>query len=1196
MSADSKTSKRTCSPCPSGQYQEKVSHRNLQCTLEGTCNVGQYFPPGVPTTASKSCVDCPPDTYQDQVGFEGNSCTPQTVCGPGARISPDSKTKARTCTACVSGTYIDENAHRIQECSLLVQCDSPLRDDSTNAFTDEATCNGRGAADASGKCTCKRGVTGCQCQCTVGANKDGTCFNCAPGYVGDKCQFSDAHTCYNHGVAQNDGTCQNCEDGFAGKNCQYSDDVYCCGAADVDDAGQCSTCGPGYSGEHCEYLNTIQCFGNGFAQNDGVCICRNGYTQESNCKECAPAVASSGQGQGCDVCIMEKLQSSFPDCDIPACTSNGDVISTPVLGEQWQPPQCECAETWSGARCECFEGLVTNGECEACADDTDGIRYTLSMDKQCIATASRTRRDLPRNETNGSPKTKHTSHPLSGTGKGGIDRARRGVSSDVTPSYDDVSWDCQVATTTTSTSGTTIITTSTTTTTLDPEYVRLLENEQNTVNVLAEREAEFQMQTDAHAVLQAEFDKRCGVADPGRRFRRQDNATVDCDNFNLGSCVKGECKPCFSKGASVSKSGADCQSACPTCMAYLDNCNGDDDDDDDDDVVAVALTTAAAATTTKSACDLRQEELAEAAASLALATTLRDEAKEALTRASASRAAFVEAAAALVEECETLSATGMDAQTTVLIVAIIILAIAQSGARYARSSTLHNHKVPYAVELIVFFSVLDQITDATYVINETFRTDRLNSLGVLFCVLPIAVMMAYFYFKCYRVATKENLMWRFNLATTPLTGVPFYLHYTLVYPVIATFISAVFLFACLVTVPIEALLLPLSMGIQIGWSRITDYAEWAKDKAMWWAEQGILGNVPAILIYLCLLVYGLLTMIYWIVLSTMLPLLYAMMMVLRTFTILPGVWVWIEEQCEFMTQFMKEPAATGFFKYADRSCARGCGQDIGVFRMFHPGLDVNEKQVPAIDYRAQYAMLSGTLVFEFVFESLPQIIIQIVNNFENGKWAAVNCAEVIDETSISRVGWRAFTVVSVALSAFVAVDSLYRQAFQTLIKGRKFGDPEVFGVDEEFALVHRNPIGTLAKLREGNQRRFDLEAERKVQEANAIKGRTARTRSRSSGNPSASAFANPAFTFPAFGFHNAPVVAMESTRSGKGKGNRQGPVQARGGKKTNRKVSIEERGGKKKKGKSKSVAIPKFAADRFGFNNHEYLDVDGAGC
>ena len=86
------------------------------------------------------------------------------------------------------------------------------------------------------------------------------------------------------------------------------------------------------------------------------------------------------------------------------------------------------------------------------------------------------------------------------------------------------------------------------------------------------------------------------------------------------------------------------------------------------------------------------------------------------------------------------------------------------------------------------------------------------------------------------------------------------------------------------------------------------------------------------------------------------------MVVGRTFAIYPGMWIWLENQCDLLTFVMREPAHEGIFTFGPRPVAEFSGQDLGVFRMFHPQLNPRDDFIPEADAAGMYYLISSTLM------------------------------------------------------------------------------------------------------------------------------------------------------------------------------------------------------------------------------------------
>ena len=123
------------------------------------------------------------------------------------------------------------------------------------------------------------------------------------------CQYHDATTCSNHGVAQANGSCI-CETGFVGPNCQYSDSVTCSSMGTAQYDGSC-VCRDTFKPPACKYSDVYTCHSRGTANSDGSCTCNSSYAG-STCNGCAANAVCMKQGPWSwipggshDVCIWD---------------------------------------------------------------------------------------------------------------------------------------------------------------------------------------------------------------------------------------------------------------------------------------------------------------------------------------------------------------------------------------------------------------------------------------------------------------------------------------------------------------------------------------------------------------------------------------------------------------------------------------------------------------------------------------------------------------------------------------------------------------------------------------------------------------------------------------------------------------------------------------------------------------------------
>ena len=111
----------TCAACPDGAFKDSPT----TCAAKrSTCAPGSRFVLGDTAVKDKddtACIPCGPDTYQPDEG-SAQRCTSQPTCPKGTRITPDSKTHARNCTACPDGFFQRDGAHRLGSCAAWATC------------------------------------------------------------------------------------------------------------------------------------------------------------------------------------------------------------------------------------------------------------------------------------------------------------------------------------------------------------------------------------------------------------------------------------------------------------------------------------------------------------------------------------------------------------------------------------------------------------------------------------------------------------------------------------------------------------------------------------------------------------------------------------------------------------------------------------------------------------------------------------------------------------------------------------------------------------------------------------------------------------------------------------------------------------------------------------------------------------------
>lgn len=106
-------------------------------------------------------------------------------------------------------------------------------------------------------------------------------------------------------------------------------------------------------------------------------------------------------------------------------------------------------------------------------------------------------------------------------------------------------------------------------------------------------------------------------------------------------------------------------------------------------------------------------------------------------------------------------------QLIVLCVVALFLLIAQVSARYNRDG---SHLLPYSVEVITYFSMLDLVTDITYVSTEDFYNGTLKSFGIVFVLMPFIALSVFFLFKVSRALSLHACVPRLSRLLRPHRG------------------------------------------------------------------------------------------------------------------------------------------------------------------------------------------------------------------------------------------------------------------------------------------------------------------------------------------------------------------------------------------------------------------------------------------
>ena len=221
---------------------------------------------------------------------------------------------------------------------------------------------------------------GTQCQYKCDRNMPhGTCTAegpvCDDNYSGPKCDVTCETPCQDGKTCVN-GKCE-CKAGYYGQDCSLT-----CGQPPCNNRGTCThgvcDCRAMFKGDQCQTTcrgDVTPCNGHGTCQEDGSCVCNEGWGARSDCS-CNDDTTCHGKGtctpDGCDC-----QHGYILDCD--ACDTNfADVDGTCVECVGCQNGMCKnvdgvatcvCKDNFSGANCtECADNYYPDGTCDTLCD------------------------------------------------------------------------------------------------------------------------------------------------------------------------------------------------------------------------------------------------------------------------------------------------------------------------------------------------------------------------------------------------------------------------------------------------------------------------------------------------------------------------------------------------------------------------------------------------------------------------------------------------------------------------------------------------------------------------------------------------------------------------------------------------------------------------------------------------------------
>jgi hypothetical protein len=176
---------------------------------------------------------------------------------------------------------------------------------------------------------------------------------------------------------------------------------------------------------------------------------------------------------------------------------------------------------------------------------------------------------------------------------------------------------------------------------------------------------------------------------------------------------------------------------------------------------------------------------------------------------------------------------------------------------------------------------------------------------------------------------------------------------------------------------------------------------------------GLVGFVTVTIIWILgfwfTLVGATLSMVAAVLLALILPVIFSVMAFLRLFVLAPSAWEAIAKTSIWFADFANEYVSIFYrmnmkgynYKFEFFSDQRAKKVEQQIFNIFDDGAqDVDDLKLSAVKY----------LTVEFLLESFPQIIIQVLNNNSKAKWSAI-------------------AIASMAFSSFAIANTLYKYGY-----------------------------------------------------------------------------------------------------------------------------------------------------------------------
>lgn len=359
-----------CEGCAAGYFKhlEKCKacncnpdrSRSLDCDQEGKCSCSSNFGGDRCNGCQKGYFGDTCDSCKGSYYMSSNSTCISGICN---RFGTIEHTPKGQCV-CHEGFHGD----RCEFCDQGYVSSLPVNHEAVcdicliGYFKDGNTCkegtcdkDGTQKIDSTGRCHCKSGYAGAQCnECAEGHSGD-NCDHCTSGFAMDKdgiCHEGDCNPVGTQNRTTN-GKC-NCTIGFKGVHCDQCSNGYIgleCDQCDEHFAmvdGEC---------HECILPGTEHLFGIFQYHTDGTCKCMPEF-EGLLCQDCKPG----HYGSLCQYCNETTYKSSNRECIVGECHANG-------TRHRNEFGSCVCNPGYGGDRCDHCRAGTFGDNCENCEQD-----------------------------------------------------------------------------------------------------------------------------------------------------------------------------------------------------------------------------------------------------------------------------------------------------------------------------------------------------------------------------------------------------------------------------------------------------------------------------------------------------------------------------------------------------------------------------------------------------------------------------------------------------------------------------------------------------------------------------------------------------------------------------------------------------------------------------------------------------------